>query len=111
MKRDDRKAAVAAYKEQKTVAGIFALRCAATGQVWVGQAPNLATIQNRLWFTLRFGNDPHRDLQEAWNAHGADSFAFEELERLKEEESPNIRRALLNERQAHWQAKMGAAPI
>ena len=111
MKRDDRKAAVAAYKEQKTVAGIFAVRCATSGQVWVGQAPNLATIQNRIWFTLRFGNDPHPDLQEAWNKHGADSFSFEELERLKDEESPNFRRALLNERQAHWQSKLGAQAI
>jgi hypothetical protein len=38
----DRKAAIAAYKERKTVAGIYVIRCAASGGAWVGQAPNLA---------------------------------------------------------------------
>jgi hypothetical protein len=53
MKTEDRKAAVTAYKERKVESGIYAIRCAASGEVWVGSAPNLSTIQNRLWFTLR----------------------------------------------------------
>jgi hypothetical protein len=111
MKREERKAAVAAYKEQKTIAGIYAVRCAASGQIWIGQAPNLATIQNRLWFTLRHGSDPHRDLQEAWTKNGGDSFSFEELERLADEELPHIRSATLKERQAHWRTKLNAETI
>ena len=86
MKGDARKAAIAAYKERKSVAGIYAVRCRATGAVWVGQTPTLDTIQNRIWFTLRLGNNPNRALQQAWTAHGADSFAFEVVERLPEEE-------------------------
>jgi hypothetical protein len=107
----DKKAAVAAYKERKVAAGIFAVRCAASGQVWVGQAPNLDTIQNRTFFTLRQGNHPSRDLQAAWAAHGADSFTFEAVERLPDEEIPYARAALLKERAAHWRAALNGAPI
>ena len=55
MKGEGRKAAVAAYKERKVETGIYAVRCTASDQVWVGIAPDLSTIQNRLWFTLRQG--------------------------------------------------------
>ncbi len=89
--------------------------CAARhqGRPGVGQTPNLDSIQNRLWFTLRQGSDPHADLQAAWKQHGADSFSFEVLERLKDDEDdlPFVRHALLKERQAHWLALLNAAPI
>ncbi len=55
MKTEDKKAARAAYKERKQVAGIFAIRCAPSGEVWVGQTLTLLTIQNRLWFMLTHG--------------------------------------------------------
>ena len=111
MTRDDRKAAKAAYKERKTVAGIYSVRCRPSGQIWVGRAPDVDTMQNRLWFTLRFGNDPHRSLQAAWTTHGAGSFTFEILERLKEEDLPYIRQDLLKGRLAHWQVALEATSI
>ncbi len=76
----DKKAAKAAYKERKSVAGIYAVRCGASGQVWVGHTPTLGTIQNRIWFTLRQANHPDPGLQSAWAAHGPAGFAFEVLE-------------------------------
>jgi hypothetical protein len=106
MNRDDKKAAAAAYKERKAVAGIYALRCAPTGR-----ALDLSTIQTRLWFTLRQGATPHRSLLDAWTAHGADSFTFEELERLDEEELGYVRDAALKDRLAHWRAELNAAVI
>ncbi len=111
MNTDDRKAAIAAYKERKAVAGIYALRCAASGQVWVGHAADLDSVGNRLWFTLRTGTDPHRDLQQAWTTHGADSFSLETLERLKEEELPYVRKTLVKQRLAHWRERLNAAWI
>ena len=66
MTRPDRKALIAAYKEQKTVAGVFAVICNATGQVWVGTTPHIDTRQNGLWFALRMGGSPHITLQSAW---------------------------------------------
>jgi hypothetical protein len=106
-----RKAAIAAYKERKSVAGIFAIRCTATAEVWIGQTPDLEKIQNRIWFTLRQGGHPCRSLQAAWTAHGPDSFTFEACERLEEEEVPYVRAALLKERALHWRTELGAEAV
>lgn len=107
----DRKAAIAAYKERKTVAGIFVVRCAATGEAWVGQAPNLETIQNRIWFSLRQGSHTCRTLQAAWNAHGEAGLTLSECERLEDEESAYVRNALLKERMLHWRDELKAEVI
>jgi hypothetical protein len=107
----DRKAAIAAYKEQKTFAGVFVIRCPASSQAWVGQTPNLEKIQNRIWFTLRQGSHTCRSLQAAWTAHGADGLTFEACERLEEETSAYIRDALLKERAAHWREKLKAEAV
>ena len=107
----DRKAAIAAYKERKTVAGIFLIRCTASPQKWVGQSPNLEKIQNRIWFSLRQGSHNCRSLQAAWTDHGPDSLTFEECERLEDEETPYIRDALLKERVQHWRSQLGAEAI
>ena len=109
MKSSDRKAAVAAYKERKVVAGIYAVRCRATGQRWIGRAADLATVQNRIWFGLRLGSDPHPTLQAAWHEHGADSFVFEEIERLEEEAL--VPELALRDRLAHWRAALQAEVI
>jgi hypothetical protein len=111
MDRSDRKAALAAYKERKTAAGIYALLCRPTGQRWAGRAADLGKIQNRLWFSLRQNGHTHRDLQAAWNAHGADAFIFEALERIDDEPLVYIRDRLLKERLAHWCARLPAQPI
>lgn len=111
MKHDDKKAAIAAYKKRDNAAGIFAVRCAASGQAWVGQTLTLDTVQNRIWFTLRMGSHSDRDLQSAWTAHGADAFTFEVLEQLKDEELPYVRDTLLKERAVHWRAMLNAAVI
>jgi hypothetical protein len=107
----DRKAAIAAYKERKTIAGIFVIRSKATAEQWVGGAPNLEKVQNRIWFTLRQGSHTCRSLQAAWTMHGADNLSFEECERLDEEETPYIRDALLKERMHHWRAHLGAEAV
>lgn len=107
----EKKAAIAAYKERKVVGGIYAVRCRATDRRWVGRAPDLSTIQNRLWFALRLGTSPHRTLQVAWREHGGDAFVLEELERLDEEESAFIRDRTAKERHAHWCAALEAEEI
>jgi len=111
MKGEDRKAAVAAYKERKVVAGIYAVHCVPTGQRWIGRALDLSTIKNRLWFTLHQGNNPHRTLQSAWNESGAESFALEEVERLDDEPLPYARDRVLADRLRYWCAKFDAEAI
>jgi hypothetical protein len=111
MKREDRKAAVAAYRKREVATGIYAVRCLPTGAVWVGQAPDLSTIQNRLWFTLRLANNTHRSLQDAWREQGPEAFTFEIVECLEEEEIDYVRARLLQERLMHWAEKLQATRI
>jgi len=111
MRKEDRKAALAAYRERKPAAGAYAIRCSASGEVWVGASPNLDTLQNRIWFTLRHGSNPHRSLQQAWNTHGADDFTFEELETLEDPPTGYALRKALEDRRAHWADRLAAGRI
>jgi hypothetical protein len=111
MRIEDRKAAIAAYKKRSSIAGIFAVRCAGSGQVWIGQTLNLETVQNRIWFSLRAGGHANADLQKAWSAHGAKDFSFEQLERLKDEELAYVRDKLLREREIYWCAALGGLSL
>jgi hypothetical protein len=108
MKPIDRKAAVSAYKEQKTSAGVCAVRCTADGREWLMESRTLDTFQNRLWFELRTGGHRDRTLQAAWTAHGEGAFSFEVLERLPEDTSPLLLRAEMKKRLAHWTAQRAA---
>jgi hypothetical protein len=111
MDRSERKAAVSAYKERKAVAGVYAIRCAPTGEQWVGAAPDLSTIWTRRAFALRQGVEPNRALQSAWNAHGAESFAFRILEEIDLDELTYGRERALKERIAHWREALAAEAI
>lgn len=111
MKGEARKAAIAAYKERKVVSGVYLVRCDATGELWVGQWPNLETIQARLWFTLRHGTHPKKDLLGAWSQHGESHFSFEILEKINDETHSHFRAAELKERASYWRTKLGANSI
>ena len=105
----DRKAAVTAYKERKSVCGIYALRCAATGEVWVGYAADMEKIRNRIAFSLRSGATPHRSLLEACRTHGVQQFMVEDLEVRSDEDEPGFARdAWRKARVAYWREKLGA---
>ena len=109
MDKAQRKAAISEYKKRDDAIGIFAVRCAASGETWVGAALTLDTIKNRIWFGLRIGSAANPEMQRAWSRHGNDSFAFEVLERLDPEEPTFIRDSQLKERVAHWRAALRAA--
>lgn len=86
MKSEAKKEAVRAYKERKPAVGVFAVRCALSGEAWVGQSRTVDTHANRLWFSLRLGNSPSASLQAAWRKHGEAAFAYEVVAQLSEEE-------------------------
>jgi len=104
----NRKAAIAAYKERKTSVGIFAITCPATGQRWVGSAPDLATIQNRIWFALRHGSHRCASLQAAWAAQGPEGLTFAPLESIEKEDVDYVRERILKQRRADWCARLQA---
>ena len=70
MDRQDRKAAIAAYKERKPAWGVFAVICTATGETWVGRSRHVDTERNGLWFMLKLGASVHPALQAAWRPRG-----------------------------------------
>lgn len=104
-----RKAMLRAYKERKVEAGVYAVRCMASGEVWVGATPDLSTRQSGVWFTLRLGSHREPTLQAAWNAHGSEAFVFETVETIDAEGLDGFGRASrLKDRRDHWVGTLGA---
>lgn len=108
MDKTARREAIRDFKEKKTTAGVYAIRCA--DQVWVAGAPNLDAQQTRHWFGLRTGGHLNRDMQAMWKASGGEAaFSFEVLERLDDEDLTPLGRAdLIKARERHWLAALGA---
>ncbi|MEP6826941.1 MAG: GIY-YIG nuclease family protein [Aestuariivirga sp.] len=111
MDKQERKLAIANYKESKSPVGVFAVICNATGEVWVGTSRNLAAQQNSLWFSLRHGASPYPSLKAAWTQHGESEFRFEELDRLKDDFSTLLRSDELKKRQKLWATRLQATAI
>jgi hypothetical protein len=107
--KNDRRALVREYKEREVSAGVYVVRCAPTGAVWVGGAPDVSTRQNGVWFSLRMGGHTCASLQAAWKIHGETAFAFEVLEVLDDKTLERLGKAsLLAERRQHWMTALNA---
>lgn len=105
----ERKALMRDYRDRVVAPGIYAVRCATSGEVWVGATPDLATRRNGMWFALKHGSHPEPTLQAAWNAHGEAAFSFEPLETIDDRELEALGRAsLLKARRQHWLETLGA---
>ena len=110
-KSEQRKAAIAAFRGRKPRMGIYAMRCLASGAVWVGRSSDLGAIRNRTLFTLAQGTCPDRTLQDAWDRAGSDNLVFEEVELLVEELATGLQDLWLKQRLLHWVTKMNAKRI
>ena len=104
----DRKEAIRKFKERKTPRGAFAVRCRATGRVWVGASRNLDAARNGAWFCLRQGGYYDKSLQAEWNAQGEAAFEYEVLERIEDDVAPLAVPDLLKETAARWVERLGA---
>ncbi len=111
MDKQDRKSAIALFKERKSVCGIYAVICTATGEAWVGISRNLEAQKNSLWFTLNTGSGPFQSLLAAWAEHGEKEFRFEELDRLKDDFSTLLQAGELRKRQKIWLERLRAVPL
>jgi hypothetical protein len=111
MDRSERKAAVSAYKDLPLDWGVYAVRCSATSETWVGGSRHLSKQRNGLFFTLRMGNCRHTALQASWTAHGEAAFSLDPLEQLPADTPAISRVRLLKERTAHWLAALEALPL
>lgn len=88
MSQIDRKALRRAYKETPRPAGIYRVRNITTGKSLVGSTANLPGMLNRQRFELEHGSHPDRELQNDWNALGADAFEFETIDQLEPKAEP-----------------------
>ena len=103
-----RKGAIQKFKERKPARGVFAVRCTATGRVWVDASRNLDATKNGSWFCLRNGSHRDKSLQEEWNAHGEAAFQYEILEKLDEDVNALAVADLLKAARIRWIAQLGA---
>jgi hypothetical protein len=100
-----RKEAIRKFKERKPALGVFAVRCTATGRVWVDASRNLDAAKNGSWFGLRNGSHRDKLLQEEWNAYGEDAFQYEILEKLEDDVHPLAVGDRLKEMRSRWIAQ------
>lgn len=99
------------FKEKKPLRGAYAVRCLASGQVWVGSSRNLEATRNGLWFSLRLNGHRDKTLQQEWNGHGEPAFEYEILERLDEDTPDLVVGDLLKKVSACWQSRLSAKPL
>jgi hypothetical protein len=107
-----RKDAIRAYKERKAPRGVFAMRCGATGNVWVDSAMDLEAAENRMWFALRHGGaHVEKSILLEFQDHGRDAFSYEILEKFDDDVEALALRDLLKERKLHWLAQLSAQKL
>lgn len=109
--KQSRKEAIREFKERKVARGVFAVRCSATGDVWVDSSPNLNTAENSFWFCLRIGSHINKTLLAEFLAHGKEAFRFEVLETFDDDVSQLALGDMLKEKRRHWLAECGAKPL
>lgn len=109
----DKRALRKEYKQRRTPTGIFAVRCPASGEVWVGSSTHIDTARNSLWAQLRGGSFlMNKHLQDAWTRHGGgDAFQFEILETLDDDIPALSLPDVLRERRSHWAAQLNAGTL
>lgn len=109
MDKLSRREAIRDYKDRKPTPGVYAVRCAASGEAWVAGAANVESQQTRHWFSLRQGSHMNKALQAAWTAHGEAGLSFEILEAIDPEDMTPMGLAdLIKARELHWRTTLGA---
>ncbi len=112
MERSRKKEITRAWAGRDRRQGVFAVRCLASGELWVSTTRNLESQRNGVWFALRQGGHPNKAVQAAWNAHGEANFSYEVLEELSEEGSTAAGFSdRLKDRGRHWREALGAARL
>lgn len=108
---EQKKEAIRKFKERKSIAGIYAVRCPTTGRVWVGGSRNLDATRNGLWVALRSGAHRDTSLQREWTALGESAFTYEPVEALPDDTPALTLPDELKARKKHWLDTLGAEPL
>lgn len=78
------------YKTKKFRIGVFQIRNAVNGKVYVDCSIDLDAIWNRTRMELNFGNHRNDTLQKEWKEFGEDSFKYEILSEIKQKDADNV---------------------
>jgi hypothetical protein len=109
MDKQSRRQLVRDYKERRAPAGVFVVRCPATGEVWAGSTRDVDAERNKLIFGLRMGAHQNRPMQAAWNAHGEAGLSYEVVERIDDPDlTPRGLADELKARERHWLEALAA---
>jgi hypothetical protein len=109
--KESRKESIRNFKERKSLLGAYAVRCTATGKVWVGVSRNLDATKNGCWFCLRNGLHTEKSLQTEWDSLGESAFRYEIIEALEEDLHPLEVDDRLKELKSIWIARLDAQPL
>jgi hypothetical protein len=90
---------------------VFALRCTASGDIWVSASADLDASRNGVFFMLRNGMHHNKALQAAWNAHGAEAFQWEIVETFDEDLPRMSLKDTMRDRQKFWESELSAAMV
>lgn len=75
-----------AYKLKKFKMGVYQIRNAQNGKIFLGSNNNLDAIWNRHRLQLNMGSHPNKQLQEDWKKLGDENFVYEILEEIEQNE-------------------------
>lgn len=83
MDKQRKKQLAADYAQAFRPVGVYQIRNVNNGKVLVCASVDLAGARNRFDFYKQMNMNAIPELRHDWQRHGADSFVFEELDRLK----------------------------
>lgn len=78
------------FKEMKFQIGVFQIRNMVNNKIYIESSTDLIAIWNRHKFQLNSGLHLNTNLQKEWTEFGQDSFTFEILCEIKQDETKNI---------------------
>lgn len=90
MQNDRRKQLAEAYKSRRPNMGVVALRCIPTNERFLGTTRDAEKELNSLRAKLDGGQHPNKQLQELWNAHGENGFAYTVEQTLDYEDPADV---------------------
>lgn len=84
---DNRRELKNRYKNRTVTGGVFCIRCAGNGHVWLKSAPDLRGQRNKFEFSVLNNSCPEPGMREEWKTYGPQSFSFAVLEELQKKET------------------------
>ena len=78
------------YKDKKFKIGVFQIKNTINNKIYIESSTDLVAIWNRSRFQLNNGLHPNLVLQNEWNEFGQESFAYEILSEIKQEDNKTI---------------------